>query len=316
MPDEGADPLTINDYQWSDDGTRLLVFTNTKKVWRRNTRGDYWLLHLKNGTLQKARRRHRRVHHDVRQVLARRQPGGVGELRRQGPLRPGPRNPRGDPADPDEAEHVINGTTDWVYEEEFHLRDGFRWSPDGRHIAYWQFDSAGVGTFYLINNTDSVYPELTRPIPYPKVGTTNSACRVGVVPAGGGDTTWFEPEGDPRITTSPRWVGRRAPGDLAIQLNRLQNTARMMLGDISDGALKTVFTDRDDAWVDLHDDPQWLEDGRFFTWLSERDGWRHLYLVARDGSGVPPRHRRGLRRHRTGHGRCEGWVGVLPRVAR
>ena len=75
----------------------------------------------------------------------------------------------------------VNGMTDWVYEEEFDLRDGFRWSPDGTKIAYWQFDMTGVRTFTLINDTDSLYP-FTIPIQYPKAGTTNSAVRAGVVP--------------------------------------------------------------------------------------------------------------------------------------
>ena len=74
----------------------------------------------------------------------------------------------------DGSETIINGTSDWVYEEEFGLRDGFRFSPDGRSVAYCQFDSTGVGIFSLINNTDSLYPVITK-IPYPKAGTTNSA---------------------------------------------------------------------------------------------------------------------------------------------
>ena len=85
----------------------------------------------------------------------------------------------------DGSETTINGTSDWVYEEEFGVRDGFRWSPDGKSIAYWQFDTTGVGIFSLINNTDTLYPVITR-IPYPKAGTTNSAARVGVVSADGG----------------------------------------------------------------------------------------------------------------------------------
>ena len=77
------------------------------------------------------------------------------------------------------------------------MRDGFRWSPDGSRIAYWQFDTSGVGIFTLIDDTSALYPTLTR-IPYPKVGTTNSAVRVGVVAAAGGTTTWMKVEGDPR----------------------------------------------------------------------------------------------------------------------
>jgi len=286
VPSEGAEPLKIKDYRWSEDGTQLLVFTSTKRVWRRNTRGDYWLLHLDSGGLQK-------LGGDAAEstmMFAKLSPDGnavawvnfddkdlfVQDVETLEVTR----------LTADDGEHIINGTSDWVYEEEFGLRDGFRWSPDSRHIAYWQFDSTGVGVFHLINNTNSIYPELT-PLPYPKVGTTNSACRVGVIPAGGGATTWFEPEGDSRDFYIPKMGWAASPREIwFIRLNRLQNTAEMMLGNISSGALRTVFTDHDDAWVDMHDDPQWLDGDRYFTWLSERDGWRHLYLVARDGDEV------------------------------
>jgi dipeptidyl-peptidase-4 len=286
IPAEGEEPLAIDDYHWSADGTRLLVFTNTERVWRRNTRGDYWLLRLADNTLQKL--------------------GGDAEASSMMFAKISPDNSRVAWVDfeskelfvqdlatlevirltDDEGEHIINGTSDWVYEEEFGIRDGFRWSPDGRRIAYWQFDSAGVGTFNLINNTDSVYPELT-PLPYPKVGTTNSAVRVGVIPVEGGTTTWFEPEGDSRNYYIPMMGWAESPEEIwLVRLNRLQNTADVMLGTVSTGEMKTVYTDHDDAWIDMHDDPTWLDDGASFTWLSERDGWRHLYVVSRSGNEV------------------------------
>jgi dipeptidyl-peptidase-4 len=283
---DGEEPPKIDDYLWSEDGTRLLFFTNTKKVWRRNTRGDYWLLHLESGKLQK-------LGGDTgpsMMMFAKLSPDGnrvawvnfedkdlyVQNLADLAVTQ----------LTDDRGEHIINGTSDWVYEEEFGVRDGFCWSPDSRHIAYWQFDAEGVGIFYLINNTDTTYPELT-PIPYPKVGTTNSACRIGVIPATGGETIWFEPEGDSRNSYIPMMGWAAGSEEIwLVRLNRLQNTAEVMLGEISTGRLSTVFTDHDGAWVDMHDDPQWLEDGRRFTWLSERDGWRHLYLVARSGEDV------------------------------
>jgi dipeptidyl-peptidase-4 len=91
----------------------------------------------------------------------------------------------------------INGTFDWVYEEEFGLRDGFRWSPDGSKIAYWHLNTTGVREFPIVNNTDSLYPRIN-PIKYPKVGETNAACRLGVVSSAGGETRWLEVPGDPR----------------------------------------------------------------------------------------------------------------------
>ena len=286
LPTEGEEPLVIKDYLWSEDGKRLLIFTNTERVWRRNTRGDYWVLSLEDGKLQQLGG----GAEESSMMFAKFSPDGtriawvdftqkdlyVQDLESLEVKR----------LTNDEGEHIINGTSDWVYEEEFAVRDGFRWSPDGRHIAYWQLDSEGVGTFNLINNTDSIYPELT-PIPYPKVGTTNSACRVGVIPADGGETSWFEPEGDPRNYYIPQMGWAEGPDEIwLVRLNRLQNTADLMLGNIESGELRTVFTDRDDAWIDMHDDPQWMDEGRFFTWLSERDGWRHLYLVSRSGEEI------------------------------
>ena len=283
---EGEEPLQIDDYLWSEDGRRLLIFTNTEKVWRRNTRGDYWLLDIGSAKLQQLGgeagessmmfaklspdgRKVAWVDFDQKDLFV--QDLESFEVRQL-------TNDRG--------EYIINGTSDWVYEEEFDLRDGFRWSPDSRLIAYWQFDSEGVEIFNLINNTDTLYPVLT-PIPYPKVGTTNSSCRVGVIPAGGGETIWFEPEGDPRQNYIPKMGWAESSGEIwLIRLNRLQNTAEVMLGDIESGELRTVFADRDHAWVDLHDDPKWIDDGRFFTWLSEREGSRHLYLVSRSGEEV------------------------------
>src|SRR5437660_6788531 len=122
----------------------------------------------------------------------------------------------------------VNGMTDWVYEEEFDLRDAFRWSPDGTKIAYWHFDMTGVRTFTLINNTDSLYP-YTIPIQYPKAATPNSAVTAGVVSADGGPTTWLQVPDDPRENYLPRleWAG---PKELLLQrISRLQNPGHVML---------------------------------------------------------------------------------------
>jgi dipeptidyl-peptidase-4 len=180
----------------------------------------------------------------------------------------------------DGSETIVNGTSDWVYEEELNIRDGFRWSPDGRRIAYWQFDTSGVGTFSLINDTAALYPTLTK-IPYPKAGTTNSSVRIGIVAAGGGQTTWIAAPGDARDSylASLDWIDNDT---VAIQqLNRLQNRNDLLLGNASTGAVTRAFRDESRTWVDVQEDLQWLDDGRSCLWLSERDGWRHIYRVTR-----------------------------------
>jgi len=182
--------------------------------------------------------------------------------------------------------NIINGTFDWVYEEELDCRDGFRWSPDSRHIAYWQSDTDGTGTFYMINNLDSIYPILI-PLPYPKVGTSNSAVKVGVVGVGGGETRWFDVPGDPRNHYLARMDFVPDSQEVMIQqLNRLQNTNRVFMGNILTMELNPLFADRDDAFLDIHDNIEWIEGDRYFTWTSEKDGWLHLYLYSRDGKEV------------------------------
>lgn len=281
LPKGAEKPLSIADYVWSEDNTKLLIFTNTRKVWRQNTRGDYWVLNLTNGKLTQLGK----SMPEATLMFAKFSPDGsrVGYVSRlniyveniaTGVITPITRDGGG---------NIINGTFDWVYEEELDNRDGFRWSPDGRNIAYWQSDSKGVGTFYMINNVDSVYSKLI-PLPYPKVGTTNSAVKVGVVPATGGRTKWFNVPGDPRNNYIARMDFIPNSNEVMIQqLNRLQNQNDVWIGNTTTMALKKILTDKDEAFLDIHDNIVWLENNTAFTWTSEKDGWLHLYKVSRDG---------------------------------
>jgi dipeptidyl-peptidase-4 len=274
-------PLFIAGYDWSADGRKLLIFTNPQRVWRYPTRGDYWVLDLATWKL-------RRLGADLERaslMFAKFAPDGVrvAYVSNHNIYVEGLANGEVSALTSDGTEKLINGTSDWVYEEEYDLRDGFRWSPDGERIAYWQFDSHGLGEFILIDNTDSIYPKLAR-IPYPKAGTTNSAVRVGVVSADGGATRWFRTEGDPRDSYIPRmeWAGNS--DEVIIQhMNRRQNTNRVLLGDVRSGGVRTVLSETDKAWVDVVNDIRWLDGGQAFTWVSERDGWRHHYKVSRRG---------------------------------
>jgi len=275
--------LTIDDYAWSADGRRLLVFTNTKKVWRLNTRGDYWVLQLESGTLEKLGG----PAPESSLMFAKFSPDGtrVAYVRANNVYVERLSDHRITQLTADGSRTTINGTSDWVYEEELGLRDAFRWSPDGRRIAYWQFDTTGVGLFSLINNTDAIYPAVTT-IPYPKAGTTNSAVRIGVVAADGGRTRWMKTPGDPRDTYLARmeWSDDRR---LSIQqLNRLQNQNDYLIAEAKDGDVRRVFRDTSKAWVDLVEDVAWIEDGRAFLWLSERDGWQHVFRVPAPAPGV------------------------------
>jgi dipeptidyl-peptidase-4 len=296
-PEGTKKPLVIDDYQWSRDSKKLLIFTETKKVWRQNTRGDYWVLDRGTNKLKKiggnaapsslmfakfspdgGRVAYVRANNIYVEDLA---TGAIRALTSDG------------------SDTMINGTSDWVYEEELNLRDGYRWSPDGRSIAFWNFDTTGVEQFSILNNTDSLYPSILR-IPYPKAGTKNSAVKIGVVSAVVDGAAvekprWMELPGDSREHYLFRLSWVAGGSALAIgQLNRKQNTATIFVADPKSGASKVAFRDTDETWVDVAENEQalrtgtegfeWLDDGKRYLWLSDRDGWRHAYSAGLDGS--------------------------------
>jgi dipeptidyl-peptidase 4 len=281
IPSGETKPLSISNYEWSVDNSKLLIFTNTRKVWRYHTRGDYWVLDLKTNALTQ-------IGKEVESttlMFAKFSPDAsrVGFVSKNNIYVENIASNKMTQITFDGSKSIINGTFDWVYEEELGCRDGFIWSPDGTQIAYWQSNTEGIGTFFMINNTDSIYPKLI-PLPYPKVGTTNSAVKVGVVNASGGKTNWFDVPGDSRNNYLARMDFIPNSNEVMIQqLNRKQNTNTVRIGDTKTMSLKTILTDTDNAWLDVHDNIMWLENEKYFTWTSEKDGYLHLYKVSRDG---------------------------------
>jgi dipeptidyl-peptidase-4 len=265
----------------------LLIFTNTKPVWRLNTRGDYWVLERATGKLRKL------GGPDAKPstlMFAKFSPDGgrVGYVRENNLYVEDLATGTITPLTTDGSRTLINGTFDWVYEEELmnYFADGWRWSPDGRKVAYWQLNADSVKDFNLINNTDSLYSRVN-PVQYPKAGESNSAARVGVVNASGGPTRWLDIEGDPRNHYIARMDWAANSDEVVLQrLNRLQNTNEVMLGAAASGKVRTVLTERDSAWVDITDDLAWLNGGKSFLWVSEGDGWNHVYIVSRDGRSI------------------------------
>lgn len=284
IPAGATKPLSIANYTWSNDNSKLLVFTNTRKVWRENTRGDYWVLNLANGKLSQLGK----GLDEATLMLAKFSPDGskVAYVSKLNIYAEDIATGVITKLTKDGGDNIINGTFDWVYEEELGCQDGFRWSPDGKNIAYWQSDTKGVGTFYMINNVDSIYSKPI-PLPYPKVGTANAAVKVGVISATGGKTKWFAVPGDPRNNYLARMEYIPESDEVMIQqLNRLQNTNTVWVGNTKTMVLKNILTDKDDAFLDIHDNIVWLDDTKSFTWTSEKDGWMHLYKVSRDGKDM------------------------------
>ena len=292
-------PLDVEGLEWSQDEQRVLIFTNTRQVWRTNSRGDYWLLDRTTGRLRKlggdvpeASLMYAQFDPLAARVAYVRQNDIYVEDVAGGAIRR---------LTTDGSDLVINGGSDWVNEEELDLHDCFRWSPDGRRITFWQFDLHGVGTFslqYSLGQEKSIVTQIPYPqtgpypvrldVPYPLAGTTNSAVRVGVVNATGGPVTWMALEGDARA----HYVGRVLWSDsdtlLIQQLNRLQNTNDYVLADAATGAVRRLWRDHDDAFITIGSgglpEARVLRAGAGFLVLSEKDGWMHAYRVAMDGT--------------------------------
>ena len=295
----GADkPLAVEEYAFSADMNRLLIFTNSRRLWRENTRGDYWVLDRKSGALRKLGD----GGPPSSLMFAKFSPDGskVAYVRFNNIFVEDVETGVATRLTNDGSEKIVNGTSDWVYEEEFGVRDGFRWSPDGKRIAYWQFDTSKVKNFPLVYDTGApsrietgipypglgVYPTV-RQIPYPQPGTENSSVRVGVVPAIGGETEWMQVPGYPDANYIARMEWAGGSDTLVLEhLNRLQNTNDVLLADVKTGAVRAVYQDHDAAWVDVVDNLKWVHGGKDFVWVSEQDGWRHVYLIARDGKQV------------------------------
>ncbi len=189
---------------------------------------------------------------------------------------------------------LINGTFDWAYEEEFACRDGFQWSPDSKHIAYWQLDANQIRDYYMINNTDSVYSKIV-PVEYPTAGETPSPAKIGVADITTVTTIWLTIPGEANQNYLPRMEWNNANEIFVQQINRKQNESRIFSCNTKTGNATLIHTEKDEAWVDLYSPWEdvyaldfrhyfkWLNAGKEFLWISEKDGWRHAYRISKDG---------------------------------
>ncbi|MEN8221897.1 MAG: S9 family peptidase [Acidobacteriota bacterium] len=276
-----GEKIVIEDYSISPDGKKVLIFTKSEYVWRTKTRGNYWIYDLKSKKLIRAGKGLK----ESTMMFAKFSPDSrkIGYVSERNIYVENLSGEERHKLTDSGSDSIINGTFDWVYEEEFHMKDGFRWSPDGEHIAFWQFDISGVKDFHLIDYISDLYSKVI-PIQYPKAGETNSSCRIGYVKSSGGTIKWIKFKGDPRMHYLARMDWADSPDEIIIQrLNRPQNRNNVWICNIHSGAMNNILTDTDETWLDVVDKFHWVNNGEFFLWISEKDGWRHIYRVSRDG---------------------------------
>ncbi|MBS1681319.1 MAG: DPP IV N-terminal domain-containing protein [Bacteroidetes bacterium] len=291
-PDGKTEGLRVRNFTVSNDGKLVLIYTNTKKVWRLDTEGDYWVLNLSTKKLQQVGKskpvsslRFAKLSPDGTQVAYVSEFDLYVEDLADGKVQAVTSN---------HSRKLISGTFDWVYEEEFSCRDGFQWSPDGQQIAFWQIDANKIRDYYMVNTTDSAYSKVI-PVEYPTIGQSPSPAKIGVVNVSTNKITWMNIPGDPQQHYLPR-LEWNSPNQLFVQqLNRKQQESKIFSCQSTTGDVKQVFGETDKAWLDVfafsgnsyaldfRHSFVWLNNKKEFLWMSEKDGWAHLYRISAEG---------------------------------
>jgi len=301
--------VPIQDYAFDDAGDKVLIYTDSKEVWRTNTKGFYYVYDLNTQALTPIADRD-----DGYQMFAKFNPSAtqVAFVRNRDlhvvDLETGTETAL--TTDGSEG-GIINGTFDWVYEEEFGVQDGWRWSPDGERIAFFKLDESDTRSFPLVNNTTR-YPEIT-PFRYPKAGEVNSEIKVGVVDLSAVDASaagqsqaisYFDTQTwDPGLTKAEEavdpheYIARMGwtpamDGEHRVwmfRLNRTQDTLDLMYGHPGTGETERVLRETQDTYIDVTDEKiSFLEGGERFVYLSERTGYNHAHLYRNDGTPLGP----------------------------
>ena len=283
--------IEIEGYTYSSDGKKVLIYTDSERVWRANTKGYYYLYDLASQKLQPVSDRENGF-----QMFAKLNPAGdqVAFVRDRNLFVVDLKTMDETQLTTDGAEGtIINGTSDWVYEEEFRLRDGWSWSPDGQYIAFFKFDESKTRDFFMTDLLQQ-YPEEER-FRYPKAGEDNSEVQIGVIDINTRqiqffDTnTWFEGGDETEYIPQMGWTPAINGAHLVwmIRLNRDQNVLDLMYGNPADGSVDTVLHEEEPTWIDVNSGKiQYLADNNHFVWHSEADGYRHLYLHKNTGELV------------------------------
>lgn len=178
--------------------------------------------------------------------------------------------------------HIINGGSDWVYEEEFKLVRAFEWSPDGKKIAYYRFDESDVPEFTFQRFDDKLYPENIT-YKYPKVGEVNSRVEIYMYDLETNKTVKVK-TGSPEYIPRIKWID--ADYLSVTILNRLQNQLYLLKVNALTGSSEMLLVEDAAKYIAINDDLKFLPDGKGFIWRSEKDGYSHLYHFDTNGKLV------------------------------
>jgi len=273
---EEFDLKRITNYTFSNDEKKLLLETQTEKIYRYSSKSIYYVYNIFTDKLKK-------ISND-KLMFATFSPAGnkiayvldnniyiheTNSGRTKQVTFDGQKN------------QIINGASDWVYEEEFGLVRSFEWAPDGEHIAYYKFDETNVKEFSMDLFKGGLYPT-QEVFKYPKAGEENSVVRIYFYNLKEDKSTFIYTEKDYEYIPRIKWT--KNSNILALYgMNRHQNELDFVLADATSNTNKVLFTEKDNYYIDIHDNLTFLPDDNFI-WTSEKDGFNHIYIKGLDGS--------------------------------
>jgi dipeptidyl-peptidase-4 len=276
----------IESYRFTNDESKIIISNNSNAIYRHSFEADFYIYDRESKTLTK-------VFND-----------GGSDRQEAGQARLAALNAQGNKVafvfannlylqdlntgqikqitEDGETNKIINGATDWVYEEEFGDDNGFFWSPDGQQIAFYRFDESDVKEFTMTNYHDGLYPDYVT-FKYPKVGEKNSDVSIHIYDLTTGETREVA-KTDGKWEYFPRIKWTNTAGQLCVFfMNRHQSELELRLVNFA-GKSRTLLSEKSDYYIDIHDNLAFLKNTDQFVWTSEKDGWNHAYLYNMDGS--------------------------------
>jgi len=266
----------IGKYTFSENEKQLLLATETKSIYRHSSESIYYIYNINTNKLTKLS--------DEKVMYANFSPKGdkVAYVLENNLFIQDIKSGTITQVTTDgKKNHIINGTSDWVYEEEFALARSFEWAPDGEHIAYYKFNETNVKEFSMDLFKGGLYPT-QEVFKYPKAGEDNSIVKVYFYNIAKNKSTYIYTEKDYEYIPRIKWTNN--PKVLALYgMNRHQNELDFVLANTEDGSNKVLFTEKDKYFIDIHDNLTFLPEDNFI-WTSEKDGFNHIYIKGLDGS--------------------------------
>ena len=266
----------IRKFTFSNDEKKLLLATKTEKIYRYSSKSIYYIYNIFTNKLKKLSEN--KVMHAVfspdgekiayvfenNLYIQNIRNGIITQITNDG-----------------KKNHIINGASDWVYEEEFALVRAFEWSPDGSYIAYYKFDESNVKEFSMDLFKGGLYPT-QEVFKYPKTGEDNSIVKIYFYNTETKKSSYIYTKEDYEYIPRIKWT--RNPKVLALYgMNRYQNQLDFVLANAEDGTNRVLFTEQNKYYIDIHDNLTFLPEDNFI-WTSEKDGFNHIYIKGLDGS--------------------------------